>query len=212
MIGHENPGNTAFRHNPPVPSELRGGSSPLIRIAKNGRFGPQSVHKREMSRLGRLFGKKGLGALVTTGIDVGLIVVKDTAVPVRGYATAVRRLEDAAALGDSNPDDVYISLTEAAHWLSSIAEQKGLRGDVDVQALIFARNRAHHWWASVTYFDRNCWRWRPESQLPVPDKPKHVDEKRGKIYRERLEEQPILDVMHRLLPTITALAPNADVS
>jgi hypothetical protein len=129
---------------------------------------------------------------------VSVSVQKDRSVIVRGYRDAVLRLRDLHDAWDH--DGVYIALTEATNWLASLAEQTDVSGHEDVDAVIFARNRSHHHWGSVTYPDegQRVYLWRPASQLPVPPDPHHRDEKREEQYVARLAGKPLLEVFGRL--------------
>lgn len=117
-------------------------------------------------------------------------VQKDRSVIVRGYRDAVSRLRDAHDAWDH--DGVYIALTEATNWLHSLH----VSGNEDIDAVIFARNRSHHHWGSITYpdEDQRVYLWRPASQLPVPPNPRHRDEKREEKYLTRLAGKPLLEV------------------
>jgi len=125
---------------------------------------------------------------------VSVSVQKARSVIVRGYRDAVSRLRYAHDAWDH--DGVYIALTEATNWLHSL----NVSGNEDIDALIFARNRSHHQWGSITYPDeaQHVYLWRPGSQLPVPPDPRHRNEKREKQYVSRLAGNPLLEVFDRL--------------
>jgi hypothetical protein len=131
------------------------------------------------------------------------VVEKDMRVHVRGYLRALQRLENAERAVPRRPDDIYIALSETAHWLV-ILERK-LPRDRDFKGVKFARNRADHQWASVTYFDRRQARsvWRAATQLP--SSPRHPDAGLERCYQDRLEAKPILDVFRRLKARVKAL-------
>lgn len=149
------------------------------------------------------------------------------ALMVRGYVHAHRRLEERLAEAPKDAWDTSISLFEVGNWLVSLAERCDLRGNVDLRALTFLRNRKHHHWAAAVYFDAttNAWRWCTPDVLPEPRRSaypagptgqrayeKHLDRKGETVYRAQLAERPITDVFRRLEPIITALAPDADLA
>jgi hypothetical protein len=132
--------------------------------------------------------------------SLSAVVQKDIRVAIKGYLRALDRLEVAVAKGPDEPDDVYISIAEATNWLVSIAERTSLSGNVDVQAVVFARHRTHHHLASVSYYDeaRAAHLWRPVTQLPEPEDAQYMDDKRKPFYAERLAGEPVLDVFARI--------------
>ena len=81
-----------------------------------------------------------------------------------GYADAVERLANAATGGGEASNQVYAFLFEACNWLVSIGNRAG---DVfplnpTARGIRFARNAAHHNWASAVEppQDRDSWVWR----------------------------------------------------
>src|SRR5436305_15113347 len=97
----------------------------------------------------------------TSSVTAEIVVEKALWVPTKGYLQAVRRVEAAVSAG--LVDEVFISVTEALQWLTNIAERRaGIKSDQDVQALIYARERAHHQYASTIYADGEDrpWLWR----------------------------------------------------
>jgi hypothetical protein len=150
--------------------------------------------------------RKNMVAEVTVTATMSAVVQKDIKVAKRGYRDAVDRLEGAVAAGGDQGDAVYIAIAEAANWLDSLADWMKLSGNVDVQAVVFARHRTHHHLASIAYFDERsgAWVWRPASQLPVPEDARHSDETRKPSYVNRLEGHSVLEVFRRLHPVIAA--------
>jgi hypothetical protein len=140
--------------------------------------------------------------------SISASVSKSIVVPKKAYAAAVERLALASA-DQGLADEAFAALAEATNWLVSLTDQTDLAGDMDVQAVTFARNRAHHHWASVAYFDkeRDALMWRPATQLPVPQNERFRDEKRQPVYEERLSQRPVLEVFERLRAIVAKAAP-----
>jgi len=138
-------------------------------------------------------------------VSASLVMEKGMGVLVQGYVRALRRLEKAERTVPRRADDIYIALSETAHWLV-ILERK-LTADADLKGVKFARNRADHQWASVTYFDAPGAQsvWRAASQLPSPSNPNHANPRLERCYRSQLEGRPILDVFRRLDAKVKAL-------
>src|SRR6188472_2639153 len=70
---------------------------------------------------------------------VEVVVQKHLATQIRGFILALRRLRAALAATSPNADDIYVYLTETCQWLDIVAEREKLTGDVDFQAVSFAR-------------------------------------------------------------------------
>jgi hypothetical protein len=161
--------------------------------------------------------------------EVKPIVSKDTVVAVRGYLKAVERLHAAGSNPPDHADDFFAALFEAANWFASIVEQQlklaalleeeagdSIRAaweDTDADAVIFARNRMYHHWASVAEYDAGAsehWTWRPAELLPEPD-PRFAkkDAERKPAYDSQLGGRPVMDVFDRLSPRVVSLAPHA---
>jgi hypothetical protein len=135
------------------------------------------------------------------------VVEKHVGVVIRGYRLAVERLREAHDREDH--DGVFIALTEAMNWLASLADVSDLSKTEDVGAVIFARNRTHHGLASITYRgeSRGLHAWRPATQLPIPQDPRHANPKGEKMYVKRLAKQPVLDVFSRLEAVVSKARP-----
>jgi hypothetical protein len=161
--------------------------------------------------LGNYAFQDSIGVALTSALvssdAVSVSIQKARGVIVRGYRDAVSRLRDAHDAWDH--DGVYIALTEATNWLHSL----NVSGHEDVDAVIFARNRSHHQWASIAYADegRRIYLWRPASQLPPPD-PGYggkSDKERENKYVTGLAGKPLLEVFGRLddAPVLRQSAP-----
>lgn len=139
-------------------------------------------------------------------MTIHLSVAKGLDVTVDGYVRAVERLKDAITRNDS--DGVYISVTEAVNWLTSLRIPAALQGDADVVALTFARDRSHHQWASIVYRDEHTgeWLWRSAAGLPASLDPKHQSLKKKPCYEKWLERKTVLEDFGRLETTIAPRA------
>ena len=106
------------------------------------------------------------------------------------------------AIIDDDHDGVFISLTEIVHWLTTYAEKvPDVGGRDDVQAVIWARNRAHHQLASLIGENADgAYCWRPAAVLPAPDEARFQDEKREGLYVTHLENRRLIDVFRSLEP------------
>ncbi len=145
------------------------------------------------------------GAFRIAGISLTLAVSKHIRVTIEGCGRAVERLRNSIDAGDA--DGVYISVTEAGAWVSSLADRAHLKNDPDFSALIYARDRSHHQWASVVEKpEGEDWKWRAADLLPTSEN-QHHQGLRDKLpnYRKRLEGKPILEVFERLTPVIEGL-------
>jgi hypothetical protein len=153
----------------------------------------------------------GIADEVNIAATMSAVVQKSIVVAARGYRQASERLAQAVPAAGDDPDEAFIALVETINWLAILAEQTNLSSDVHVQAVLFARARGHHHMASIAYFDetRGTVVWRPATQLPVPENPRHADAKREAFYSGHLSQQPVLDVFRRLERIVTtALAPS----
>jgi len=141
-------------------------------------------------------------------VSAEVVVLRDLPIQAQGYFLALRRLRDDVA----NGRDPYISLVETINWLTAISNSKapGLKGDVDIQAVRFARHRAHHDFASSVENAGSGWTWRAAAALPRPTDPRHDKEKQRQLYERRLQGKPVLDVFDRLEPKIAKAAPGSD--
>jgi len=120
-------------------------------------------------------------------------VAKDLSIIVKGYTSSLARLRTAVTSTDA--DEVYIALGDLIEWLSRLENDPRVSSDADVQAVGFARDRAHHQWASVVSTDaQGVSTWRPASLLPAPDNPRLASAKKQPTYESRLEAKPILEV------------------
>jgi hypothetical protein len=130
-----------------------------------------------------------------------ITVAKALPVPVKGFLIAVGRLRAAP-----DPDAVYIALVEVVNWLSSLENDARVSSNMDVQAVGFARDRAHHQWASIVEsHGGNVWTWRPAESLPEPKDTRYQSLKKRPAYEQRLERKPVLEVFDRLEPLISGL-------
>lgn len=145
---------------------------------------------------------------VETARPLRATISKPRSVVARGFLEAAARLREAVTRPE-DPDAVYIALAEAANWLDSLSADKetGLYGDVDVQAVLFARHRSHHHHAAVAYVDgEGLVLWRPATQLPLPEEEHHRKRKQEDQYVNRLEGKPVEAVFGRLVPKVERLA------
>jgi hypothetical protein len=139
-----------------------------------------------------------VGIMATSSVTATITVVKHVGVATKGYFAAVERLRQAVLRGSEESDGVYIALVEAIGWLAVVEKQTTLAGNVDAQAVIFARNVSQHHLPSLTHFDeaRGTHVWRPETQLPSD--PSYPDAKRKPFYGVHLAGRPVLEVFDRL--------------
>jgi hypothetical protein len=126
-----------------------------------------------------------------------------------GVLKAVERLETAIARGPDGADDVYISIAEAADWLHSLSDQTDISGNVDAQAVLFARHRTHHQMASNAYYDedRATHLWRVVTQLPEAQEERNRRENIKPLYVKRLAVKPVVEVFTRLKPIVVSAQP-----
>ena len=145
------------------------------------------------------------GAFSIEGKPLGVSVSKQISVTNEGYRRAVQRLRK--TIDGCDGVGVYISVTEAVAWASSLADRAQLKDDPDFSALNYARDRSHHQWASIVEeAEDKDWKWRTADQLPTSTKEQHQGLK-DKLpnYKTRLEGRPILEVFERLTSVIGGL-------
>jgi hypothetical protein len=153
----------------------------------------------------------GIESAVNMSDSIRAAVLMNIAVLVRGYVLAIRRLRD--AIERSHPPDIYAGLFEASNWLDSLSERDaGINSRADLQAVKFVRNRTHHQWASAVQLKDGVWQWRPPENLPLPDDPRHRNEKLEPGYQRHLADKPLIDVFDSLESYVTALAPDTDLT
>jgi hypothetical protein len=143
----------------------------------------------------------------TSRVEANLVVLKDISVQKVGYDDALDRLRNAITAADVHR--VYTSVSEALNWLVSITDRSALGSDDDAKALRHARNRSHHQSASIVFVDKSgAWFWRLESQLPPPTNKRFDNASLKKMYAQRLEGQPLLDVFGRLASKVAKTKAN----
>jgi hypothetical protein len=150
-----------------------------------------------------------IASTVKMTASMSAVVQKDIRVAKRGFLQAVTRLQTAAAQGGLGSDDVYISIAEAGDWLDTLTDKTSLSDDIDVQAVVFGRHRTHHHLASIAYYDeeQGTHLWRPETQLPEPEREWQKDERHKAFYAKRLASKPVLEVFERLVPLVESATP-----
>ncbi len=187
----------------------RGGSSPLIRIAKTCGTVARSWPKRSARH----------------SVSVSLKTL------IAGFDGAHARLMHCLATIDTPTDEVFLPLFEALNWavaLSDLARttKTPIPGDPgDLAGLRFARNRVHHQWANALEVGDvlwpqplvmtnktggsklagptvvQTWKWVPVAQLPAG----HPQPQLETAYAARLEGQQAHGVLERIAASLSPL-------
>jgi hypothetical protein len=136
---------------------------------------------------------------------------------VRGFAGAVERFRNAEERQGSDvpatAEVASIALFEASTWLDSItAKVRGLRDDPYVRAFRFVRQRCHHHWASVVFFDRDrrAYLWSSEGNVPIPEKEQHRNPRGEQAYTELFARRPVGAVLGYLEKLVAELPSDAN--
>ena len=128
---------------------------------------------------------------------------------VDAYLAALSRVRAAEDSGDeaaTTAESITIALTEALMWVDTLRQttrkmgrgrelSKIVAADPVVQALSFARARAHHHWGSVVTQGESRWVWNSADVLPPPERDRYADPDGEALYRQLLEGRPIVEAL-----------------
>jgi hypothetical protein len=119
----------------------------------------------------------------------------------------VRAAEDSGEEAAATAELITIGLTEALMWVDTLrtTNRKMGRGqelskivaaDPVVQALAFARARAHHHWASIVTQGESPRRWVWNSADVLPPAPdRYADQDGEALYRQLLQGRPVVEAL-----------------
>lgn len=155
-------------------------------------------------------------------VPIGTAIEHDEALPIkatlripinwmiRGFELAVARLRDAATPPHEpgNARDLAVAFFEVGNWLDALRDRfPMLAGSPHVKAVLFARNRTHHNFASCLCFDkeRGEWKWHPVAVFPVPEDPKHANKKGERAYERVAAHRPLVAVLREVEQAVQRL-------
>jgi hypothetical protein len=203
-----------------------GGYAPHPVVASDPPPRPIAIYTLAAREAARLRSRAAAAVSMRLGARAPMMVALAMPLPwmAEGFLRAVRRFDEADVPGAVEAKDACIPLFEALSWLDAINETHeppALKGNSDVRALRFIRNRQHHHKAAPIRRGEgvDSWVWLGAASIPRPSRSDYpegekgddryrrdLDKKGEGIYIDRLADKSVKDVLTRLAQRIGPLA------